>query len=941
MPAESLCTTLFLLCLLTAASGLFEDQQGKNDWYKGSIGRVFTASLHSKKARLSVGTDANIVATLNLRDGDILWRREFGADDVLSGVVVVEKTSTVISLSGGGVRAWDQLHGGLVWERPLGSAASYNGSLGILSDGGDGEPIVVLLYGRVLKALDVVDGEDLWSVNLLKEKIGPLETGSISIRSDGVDVGLLEKGTGRVGLVSVSDMGIVEKEHIFESQAGLSKHLVMSGAVVGITTTDGSELCIGVHDSNGELNCHDTGMVENGEIYASGCGLVALSANGEPGFAHIFANGHHKLKGVTALSAIVGDEEKQLAATIQYSDEGLLLSIVDTLSSELPQVHSETFKFEVKGTVGRVGIVDQVFLGVYARKDNTVGYRALVIGENGAMALLQQGQVVWKREEGLASLQASIFIDPPASATADVEKLDMMQKIKNQILMTKIQFNLHTEEEQSLYKAQAAKMSGHTLNSRDSNGIRKLIVVLGASQVYALHSGDGRIIWSRLLNRDAPATRMFLWRYSHNLQGAPWIVLLSQSAYSVLDAHTGALIEHHSLPEKFEKVIPFPKVLKVGDSDQHLFLLVEPFDKSASPKVTLIPDVSGARSILKDALDEIHVWHADKPGGTLKGYGLDVGTMTLLEQWTLAFHSPILAALSRDPSDAVHSHVKVLGDRTLKFKYLNPNTVMIASGLADGSSSVAEDSELSIHIIDTVTGRILHRQIHPAARGPVHAVFSQHWVVYHYFSMQNGRFETSTLEMYDASHKDVDIFGLMFAKNEGETISSHEPAPLEILSSTHFMATPLKAMGVTRTSRGITTQHVLFGTVADQVYSMDKRFLDPRRPRGKITAEAREERLIPFQENLPMYPTKFATQNRHIVGLKHIESSPTGLESGSHIFAYGIDLFYTRVQPEKAFDSLEEDFAFAFLVLTIVGMLVGAVVMHHMVKRSKLAQKWK
>lgn len=74
---------------------------------------------------------------------------------------------------------------------------------------------------------------------------------------------------------------------------------------------------------------------------------------------------------------------------------------------------------------------------------------------------------------------------------------------------------------------------------------------------------------------------------------------------------------------------------------------------------------------------------------------------------------------------------------------------------------------------------------------------------------------------------------------------------------------------------------------------------------------------------------------------QHIESVPTGLESSSHILAYGVDIFYTKVQPEKAFDSLEEDFAFAFLVLTIVAMLVGVVVMHHMVKRSKISQKWK
>ena len=84
----------------------------------------------------------------------------------------------------------------------------------------------------------------------------------------------------------------------------------------------------------------------------------------------------------------------------------------------------------------------------------------------------------------------------------------------------------------------------------------------------------------------------------------------------------------------------------------------------------------------------------------------------------------------------------MLGDRTLKFKYLNPNTAFVASGPADGSSTEdldREDLELMVTVLDTVTGRIIFRQIHKGSRGPVKAVFSQHWIVYHYWSLQNQR----------------------------------------------------------------------------------------------------------------------------------------------------------------------------------------------------------
>lgn len=50
----------------------------------------------------------------------------------------------------------------------------------------------------------------------------------------------------------------------------------------------------------------------------------------------------------------------------------------------------------------------------------------------------------------------------------------------------------------------------------------------------------------------------------------------------------------------------------------------------------------------------------------------------------------------------------MLGDRSLKLKHLNPNTLFVATG--DGRT-------LSANLLDTVSGRFLHRQQH-AARPP-------------------------------------------------------------------------------------------------------------------------------------------------------------------------------------------------------------------------------
>ncbi len=60
-----------------------------------------------------------------------------------------------------------------------------------------------------------------------------------------------------------------------------------------------------------------------------------------------------------------------------------------------------------------------------------------------------------------------------------------------------------------------------------------------------------------------------------------------------------------------------------------------------------------------------------------------------------------------------------------------------------------------------------------------------------------------------------------------------------------------------------------------QVYMMDKRFLDPRRPLGTPTKEDQAEMLVPYDVELPLNPQFFAT-NQHQVA---------NLAGGPHILA--------------------------------------------------------
>jgi hypothetical protein len=74
---------------------------------------------------------------------------------------------------------------------------------------------------------------------------------------------------------------------------------------------------------------------------------------------------------------------------------------------------------------GHRGFVQKVFLNSYLRTDRSFGFRALVVGEDDSLSLLQQGEVVWTREDGLASIveatTAELPLERDGVSVAEVE----------------------------------------------------------------------------------------------------------------------------------------------------------------------------------------------------------------------------------------------------------------------------------------------------------------------------------------------------------------------------------------------------------------------------------------------------------------------------------------------------------------------------------------
>ena len=94
------------------------------------------------------------------------------------------------------------------------------------------------------------------------------------------------------------------------------------------------------------------------------------------------------------------------------------------------------------------------------------------------------------------------------------------------------------------------------------------------------------------------------------------------------------------------------------------------------------------------------------------------------ELWRINIEDETIVAIgSKLPNDHVHSHGKVLGDRSVLYKYLNPGLIGVVTSGLDGQSNPF----INVYLIDTVTGSIVNSFNHKRCKGPVNIVHSENW----------------------------------------------------------------------------------------------------------------------------------------------------------------------------------------------------------------------
>ncbi|KAK3005418.1 hypothetical protein RJ639_016321 [Escallonia herrerae] len=1079
---------VFLLLLLFLSSSvvtfcLYEDQVGLMDWHQQYVGKVKDAVFHTQKAgrkRVVVSTEENVVASLDLRRGEIFWRHVLGPKDAIDRInIALGKYVITLSSEGSILRAWNLPDGQMVWESFLPGLKPSKSLLLVPENLKADRDSVIFVYGSgSLHAVSSIDGEVLWKKELATEGIEVQHL--IHPRGSDVIYALGFVGSFQIQAYQINARsGDLLKHSSAAFPGGFSGEisLVTTDKLVGLNAARSTLVSLNIRD--GEISFEETPVSDL--VQDSSGPVVLLPAKLTGVFAikldkvvmFIEATDEGKLQVVDKVDhpvavsdALPFSEGQQAFALIQHEGSKIHLTVKPG-NDWSSNVLKESVEIEYER-----GFVQKIFINNYIRTDRSHGFRALIVMEDHSLLLLQQGEIVWSREDGLASVidvtTSELPLEKDGVSVAKVEH-NLFEWLKGHMLKLKGTLMLATADDLAAIQRMRLQSSGKSKMSRDHNGFRKLLIVLTrAGKVFALHTGDGRIVWSRLLQslRKSDACecptglKLHYWQVPHHhaLDENPLVLVVGRcgpslgapGVFSIVDTYTGKELKSLGPLHSIAQVIPLPFT---DSTEQRLHLILD-----ADRRAHLYPQTPEAVGIFQREFQNIYWYSVEANNGILRGHAVkntcnheapDEYYFDTRDLWSIVFPAEsekIIATVTRKLNEVVHTQAKAITDQDVMYKYISKNLLFVVTGAPKATGEIGsvtpDESWLVVYLVDTVTGRILHRMTHHGSQGPVHAVFSENWVVYHYFNLRAHRYEMSVIEIYDQSRADnKDIWKLVLGKhNLTSPVSSYSRPEVITKSQSYFFTHSVKTIAVTSTAKGITSRQLLVGTIGDQVLALDKRFLDPRRSLNPTQAE-KEEGIIPLTDAIPIIPQidqgvcaavvgfeveacigvvvgwndqktrqpsreekghqgregflvcyrvnlgvkwvvqvgvmgmegwwvslvedddpltdwerrrlvnrdfpeemlfqSYATHALKVENLRGIETVPAKLESTTLVFAYGVDLFFTRLAPSRTYDSLTEDFSYALLLITIVALVVAIIVTWVLSERKELQEKWR
>ena len=523
---------------------------------------------------------------------------------------------------------------------------------------------------------------------------------------------------------------------------------------------------------------------------------------------------------------------------------------------------------------------------VVVRDGSASAIRAAVLLSTGDWALVRNGEISWNRPEALAGATAAVWTEfDDAQDLADQLQAESHSNFVSAYIHRVLRHIGDLQHAPAWLQALPNRIIQSVLgldtgaDEKNSFGFAKRVVVATEKgRLIALDSGKaGNVLWNTQLTGLDQADL-----------SAPLELTLDTEAKEILVRAKG----------KEEQIRVEAKTGAVLGS--------KPIDLSVSAGT-------------------VHYLVVD---GELRGYLADKSKEPI---WRFAPSSgkKIVSVTARPAEDPIASIGKVLGDRRVLYKYLNPNLIVVSAVSERGGAA-------SFYLLDSVSGKLLYEQTHKNVdtTEPITAEISENWFAYSFTTARTDA-TSEAPESHGIYLVIAELFESSIPNDRGplgatanySSLDLPEGVTPHVESQTYIIPEEISSMAVTHTRQGIASR-LLLAVLPDShsVVGIPRAVLDPRRPVGRDpNANEQAEGLARYTPSIEFDPKWYLNHKREVFGVQKVITSPAYLESTSLVFAFGLDVFGTRVAPSFAFDVLGKGFNKLQMLATVAALWAGVL----------------
>ncbi|KAJ5575709.1 hypothetical protein N7535_002635 [Penicillium sp. DV-2018c] len=942
---------LFLAACLSPAAAIYPDEINHIDFHHALLGAPSADSTFflkpspaSNASLLYTLSDKLLVGALNPRDGALVWRQNLSRSaksptnaGLLRGL---DGNDALVGAAGSYISSWSAQDGKLGWENRVSGGVVADLELLELEDATasaglrDSVAVINSEGTGIVKRMNGDNGKTVWEYKDTSGDV-PFQVSSSSTEIFYISLqSALLKGF-KIKLTALDPLsGQVTRQQILSSEADVGS----PESVLFVGANSASPIIVWTDKAQKTLKVNVIGTKEITSI--------AIDNTSGSDIRQITVHAPHKLNALPHF-LVQYTTETGAWAEVYHVD---LVSAKATKAYQLPYLPGQSaFATSVidanvyftRITDSEAVVVSSVSHGILGRwdlqkpssesalhsvsevvaKGKSVAVRSAVFRKHGDWQLIRNGQVEWTRYEGLIDAVAATWAE---SAVQE----DLAHELEVEGHETVIGAYIHRVKRhirdlqylpdwlKDLPKRILSSILTDEVSNLDSFGVAKPVIVATKNgRVYALDTGThGSVSWG------IQAVETSNWEVKAILASPGAATIYSDDGSSVtVDVSTGEVIAR----------------VEPSNSELHAIAVLGAQDGSRLATVGVNSDGAPVTSFA----DEDGFLVTTSADGRILGW-VAKDNKTPVWEFVPPSGEKVIRATARPAHDPVASIGKVLGNRSVLYKYLNPNLALV--------TAVNEKTHTaSFYLLDGVSGKVLHAttQTGVDSTQPISSAMSENWFAYSFWGDVSGDessakgYQLVISELYESPFPN-DRGPLGSASNYTSTVAL--PLP-HVLSQAFMIPEPISHMAVTQTRQGITTRLLLCTLPSSHsIVGIPRPVLDPRRPvdRDPTAAEA-EEGLFRYAPYLDFDGKWYLSHTRDVAGIKDVISSSTLLESTSLIFAYGSDIFGTRATPSQAFDILGKNFSKLQLVLTVVALGAGVAVLAPMVRRTQVNALWK